>query len=90
MKKILTIALPVWWLAACSSVTPNYDVRFGDAVRGALQTQTLNVNAPPNPDKAQSIDARAAVNTLGRYEDSFKAPPVTFDVINIGGAVSGH
>jgi hypothetical protein len=90
MKKIALFVLPLCVLAACASVTPNYDARFGDTVRSSLQAQTLNPNAQPNPDQVQSIDARAAVNTLGRYEDSFKAPPATFDVINIGGAVTGH
>jgi hypothetical protein len=89
MNKIVII-LPLCLLAACSSVTPNYDARFGDTVRTARQAQTLNANTPTNPDPIIGLDANAAVNALGRYEESFKTPPKTFEVINIGGAMSGN
>jgi len=36
------------------------------------------------------LDAQAAVKAQDRYQDSFKAPPKTFEVINIGGALSGQ
>jgi hypothetical protein len=89
MNKI-TILLPLCLLAACASVTPNYDAKFGDTVRTARKSQTLNPNTPTNPDPVLGLDAKAAVNSLERYEDSFKTPPKTFEVINIGGSLSGN
>jgi hypothetical protein len=90
MNKVLIILLPLCLLAACASVTPNYDAKFGDAVRIARKTQTLNPTAPSQADPALGLDAQAAVHALGRYEESFKTPPRTFEVINIGGARSGN
>ena len=89
MNKI-TLLLPLCLLAACASVTPNYDQKFGDTVRTARKTQALNPDTPANPDAVLGLDAKAAVNSRGRYEESFKTPPKTFDVINIGGAMSGN
>ncbi len=89
MNKI-ALLMSLFLLAACASVTPRYDAKFGDTVRMARKTQTLNPNAPSQSDPALGLDAQAAVNALGRYEDSFKTPPKTFEVINIGGAISGN
>lgn len=73
-------------VAGCGSVTPELDARFGDAVRTAREQQTLNpVPAAASKDPVQSIDAKAAVNAQERYQDSFKTPPKTFDVLGIGG-----
>lgn len=71
-------------LAGCST-TPNYDLRFGDAVRQARGAMTINLQASENPDPAAGIDGRAAHEAIGRYQDSFKAPPPVVNVINIGG-----
>lgn len=83
MNKI-TLCLLLGLLAGCASVTPNYDAKFGDAVRAALLAQTLNPNAAANPDPVLGIDGKAAVNALERYQESFKTPPPTFEIINIG------
>ncbi len=89
MKKITMIAV-LCLVSGCASVTPRFDAKFGEAVRGALLAQTLNPQAAVNPDMAQGLDGRSAVNAQERYQDSFKAPPKTFEVINIGGALSGN
>ena len=89
MNKI-TLLLPICLLAACASVTPRYDEKFGDTVRAARQAQTVNTQTPVMPDPVLGLDAKAAMNSLERYEDSFKTPPKTFEVINIGGALSGN
>jgi hypothetical protein len=89
MNKITFISL-AGLLVGCTSVSPQYDAKFGDAVRTARQAQVLNPTAPPNGDPALGIDGKAAVNALDRYQDSFKTPPKTFEVINIGGALSGN
>ena len=93
MNKLLALLLPAVLpavLAGCAasqSVTPNYDMRFGDAVREARMRMTMNPNAGRNPDPVAGMDGRAAQEAFGRYQDSFKAPPPVVNVINIGGAV---
>jgi hypothetical protein len=89
MNKAITIAL-LYLLSGCAGVTPQYDARFGEAVRAARLAQTLNPQASADRQGAQTLDGRSAVNALERYQESFKAPPKTFEVINIGGALSGN
>jgi len=88
MNKI-TLALLLGLLAGCASVTPNYDVKFGDAVRAARQAQTLNPAIAVSEDPVLGLDARAAVNAQQRYQDSFRSPPQTFEVISSGGSRFG-
>jgi hypothetical protein len=77
-------------LVAGCTTTPNYDQRFGDAVRTARLRMTLNPEAGKNPDPVAGIDGTAALESVARYERSFKEPPPVTNVINIGGAVSGN
>lgn len=89
MKNTLLAAAIGALLAACaSSSTPNVDKHFGEAVRAARAQQTINPDASQNPDPVSGIDARASKESLDRYHESFKSPPPTFNVINIGGGVS--
>ena len=75
-------------LGGCAvSPTPNYDARFGDAVRQARQSMIINPNAGTNADAIAGMDGKSAAEAMGRYEDSFKAPPPVVNVINIGGSV---
>jgi hypothetical protein len=83
MNKITCCAV-LTMLAGCST-TPNYDLRFGDAVRQARSAMTINLQASENPDPAAGIDGLAAREAIGRYQDSYKAPPPVVNVINIGG-----
>ncbi len=72
-------------LAGCAtSVTPNYDLRFGQAVRDARTAQTLNPT--PSTAPAAGLDGKAAREAMGRYQESFKSPPPVVNVINMGGA----
>jgi hypothetical protein len=83
-----SLLLVVVLLAACAnSPTPNYDARFGSAVREARMLQTLNQN--PSMDPQTGIDGRAAKEAVGRYVDTFKTPPAPVNVINIGGQIGG-
>ena len=75
-------------LAGCASTTPNYDARFGDAVRQARTAMTVNPGAQASQDPAAGIDGQAAKEAVGRYHDSFKAPPPVVNVINIGGVAA--
>ncbi len=85
MRPIISLAAAIL-LAGCSSA-PNYDARFGDAVRQARLTQTIDPLAGRNPDQVAGIDTEAALHAQKRYHDSFKEPPPVTNVINIGGAM---
>ncbi len=82
-KTILPIAL---LLAGCatSSPTPDYDLRFGDAVRQARARQTLDP-AAASLAAAPGMDGRAAREAVILYQGTFKQPPPVVNVINIGG-----
>jgi hypothetical protein len=86
MRNISIALLAV--LGGCAvPVTPQYDARFGDAVRQARQSMIVNPNAGSSGDSVAGMDGKAAAEAVGRYEDSFKAPPPVVNVINIGGSV---
>jgi len=73
----------------CSHVTPNYDARFGDAVRDAKRKMTLNPNAGKDGNPVVGMDGRAARESMLQYQESYKTPPPAVNVINIGGAIGG-
>ncbi len=86
MRKLLASA--VLSIVGCASNTPNLDAHFGEAVLAARAQQTLNPSASLNTDVVNGLDGRAAREAMGRYGDSFKTPPPTFNVINIGGGIA--
>jgi hypothetical protein len=84
-----SIILVLASLGGCAAtVTPNYDARFGDAVRQARQQMILNPSAP-NQDQVLGLDGKAAREASVLYLESFKTPPPVVNVINIGGTVGG-
>lgn len=87
---IVILAALLGGCASSPSPAPNYDARFGDAVRQARQMMTLNPNAGVNTDPVVGMDGKAAREAVVRYQDSFKAPPPVANVINIGGAMAGQ
>lgn len=76
-------------LAGCASVTPNYDARFGDALREAKLKMTINPDAGRSSDNTVGLDGRAAKEAITVYQGTFKAPPPAVNVINIGGGIGG-
>jgi hypothetical protein len=75
--------------AGCTTVTtPELDADHGNAVRAIKAAQTVNPMAPAGNAAVIGIDGKAAVNAQERYQDSFKAPPATFNVLGIGGNLS--
>jgi hypothetical protein len=88
MNKSLALLLLALLGGCATSITPNYDLRFGDAVRESRQRMTLNPNAGSNPDPIAGMDGPAAREAIGRYHDSYKAPPPVVNVINIGGSTT--
>lgn len=87
MNKLALVAL-LGLITGCASVTPNYDAKFGDAVRDARLKMTINPDAGKIPDQVAGMDGKAATNTIIRYQDTFKEPPSVVNVINIGGGVA--
>ena len=84
----LRLCLCAGLLGGCAtSVTPNYDLKFGDALREAKLKMTINPDAGKNPDMALGLHGGAAKETVVRYQNSFKAPPPVSNVINIGGSI---
>jgi hypothetical protein len=76
--------LSVWVLVGCTSTTPQYDARFGEAVRHNLQAQALAPAAGQDGPAAAALDASTARAAVQRYRDSFKTPPPVVNVINLG------
>jgi len=88
VKYATLVAAAAITAAGCASTTPHYDKHFGEAVRTARAQQTINPEASRNPDPVAGIDGVAAKESIGQYRDSYKAPPPTFNVINIGGGLT--
>ena len=83
----LAIALLLTLLAGCSTVTPHYDTRFGNAVREAKLKMTINPDAGKNPDQVLGMDGKSARETIIFYQNTYKEPPPPVNVINIGGVI---
>ena len=83
----LALALAMLLTGCAVSPTPQYDARFGDAVREAKRRMVLNP-ATASADPAMGVDGLAARETQKRYQDSFKSPPPVVPVINIGGQIN--
>ena len=87
--KTLLLLLVLAFLGGCAtSTTPDYDQRFGQAVREARLRMTINPNAGANPDPIAGMDGRSSHETILRYQETFKAPPPVVNVINIGGSAA--
>jgi len=76
-------------LTGCTSTTPEYDKRFGDAVRQSRLQMTINPDAGRTADAALGMDGPSAREALVRYQNTFKTPPPVTNVINIGGSGGG-
>jgi hypothetical protein len=88
MMKLSICATALVALTGCVSPHPEANNRFGQAVNSAKHAQTLNPQGTRPVSAVSGIDGRAAKETMDRYVDSFKAPPPTLNVFNIGGPVT--
>lgn len=88
MKTIAHVIACVAALTGCAS-TPQYDARFGDAVRHARLSMTINPAGSSMNDPVAGIEGHAAKEAMNRYYETFKEPPPVVNVINIGGIASG-
>jgi len=87
-RTLLCLALMLG-LAGCASPTPMFDETFGDAVRAARLAQTIHPDAGRNADPVAGLDGVAALESMKRYDDSFRKPPPVTNVINVGGVMGG-
>jgi hypothetical protein len=85
----IAIALAALVAGCASSPTPDYDLRFGNAVRDAVAKQTLNPNAAAAP-VTYGMDGKSARDAMVLYGKTFETPPPVVNVINIGGSISGQ
>ncbi|HVL76191.1 MAG TPA: hypothetical protein VM406_09250 [Noviherbaspirillum sp.] len=88
MKAITCISLAALLAGCATSTTPNYDARFGDAVREARARMTFDPQAGTKDHPVAGLDGPSAAEAVGRYQDTYKAPPPVTNVINIGGSIS--
>ena len=75
-------------LSGCASTTPNYDERFGEAVRHNRQAQVIHPAPAQGSAAAEGLDGQTARAAVQRYRDSFRAPPPVINVINLGSSAS--
>ena len=85
--KVLAGATILAALGGCVNPTPRIDAEFGRAVNAAKAQQTIVPDASKNADPVAGIDGQAAKESIERYHDSFRRPPPTFTIIDIGGGV---
>lgn len=85
MKTMLLLTLALSFGGCASS--PQYDARFGDAVRESRASMTMNPDAGSNPDPVAGMDGKAAQDSVILYQKSFQKPPPVTNVINIGGSI---
>jgi hypothetical protein len=83
----LTISAALLLGGCANSITPNYDKRFGEAVRSSRSQMVLNPTPATGP--LVGMDGPAAREAQVRYQNTFKDPPPVVNVINIGGGISG-
>ncbi len=86
--RIAVLSLVVLGATACSvlpEVQSRTDATFGLSVRQAMAAQVANPAAGRGEGAPNRVDAQVAISALTRYRESFKSPPPTFSVINVGG-----
>ncbi len=81
---LLASAVALLVIAGCASPAPHVEEHLGAAVNAAKAQQTLNPDASRNTDPVAGIGGSAAGAAVDEYQKSFKAPPPTFPIINIG------
>lgn len=75
-------------LSGCASTeTPRHDASFGNAVLAARAMQTLHPEGPARDGAVLGMDGRAARSAIERYQESYRTPPPTFNILNIGGSM---
>ena len=87
--KIFACTLALCLTGGCASTTPNYDAKFGDAVRAARLSMTINPDAGKSADQVAGMDGESARNIILQYQGTFAAPPPVTNV-NMKDGGAGH
>jgi hypothetical protein len=83
MRTCLLVALASLLAGCAVSASPNYDMRFGQAVRAARQAMTINPGGSNVQNPVAGLDGVSAREAQVHYQNSFKEPPPPVNVINI-------
>ena len=84
------LALVAGLTACATSTTPELDKKFGETTTAVREAQVLNPPGVPVTEQGLGLDGKPAVHAQERYQDSFKSPPRTFEVLGIGGSLNGQ
>ena len=84
LQRLLTGAMAMLAMGGCAAPAPYLAERMGTAVDTAKAQQTVNPDASRDTDPAAGIDGSAAASAVDEYRNTFKTPPPTFPVINVG------
>lgn len=84
IEKLTGAVIVAAGLAGCAAPTPRLDANFGSAVEMAKAQQTLHPEASNNTEPLVGLDGVAVNGLVDRYNQSFKRPPATTNVFNIG------
>ncbi|HJV26055.1 MAG TPA: pilus assembly protein [Aromatoleum sp.] len=80
----LPAAVAILSLSGCVATSPDYDARFGDAVRTVSAEQVIAPNASRNMDPVKGIDGKAAEGTMREYAKGYAQPQQQSGVFTIG------
>jgi hypothetical protein len=81
---LLACAVGAVVLAGCAAQSPVLDRKFGAAVQAARAMQAIDPEAGRTSGAVDGIDGPAAAAAMERYRASFKTPPASVNVFNIG------
>ena len=83
---VITATVLATLVCGCANTPPSrYEQSFGEAVRQARALQLVDPAASRNTDPVTGVDGRAARAAIDLYQESFRAPPRSFEVLGIGG-----
>lgn len=88
MNRLLIIiaALSMTLASGCANPPPSrHEQSFGESVRQARALQLVDPAASRNNDPVSGIDGRSARAAIDLYQESFRTPPRSFEVLGIGG-----
>ncbi len=90
-RKHMSVPLVAAALVGCAGVDPagltetsRTRDAFGTSVRQAQFRQTIDPAAASRAPTHSGLDGAAAVSAWRRYQESFTAPPPSFEVLGIG------
>jgi type IV pilus biogenesis protein CpaD/CtpE len=84
MKALAGVAALAVSLTGCATGSPEYDARFGEAVRTLNVQQRIDPKAAErHADTPMTADGRHVREAVDRVVESFRAPPAP-TIVNLG------